>query len=861
MEKNRSFGKTLVVIILVLAILGGIGWVVYTKFFKDKNKGVTGTEVELAAYAINKTHKANEEIANAYEKSSVASSSSSLFANNAMYAGTSTYADESLTLEEIDLYFEALSMCFQIPSVIDFVVNSSTSSSYANTFELDKTYFATIKDGGNSNVLYYQVKKEASKVTLFYGGYDIYLVCQIEYDFENDKLISAKTMNSFMSVVIDYSTNEMMGCGGYSIDEDVATLNKVMNGEFDYDDIANVSSVSIFRGNIANTINQIEFEMTEFDGSESTKLLFNNHIKRFNFGITTDDFFDFSNPENNNSFVDAIYYSERRLEYIVRVNPNNPYEYQYIPTWIDYEEVLSMLDKVPTCSALQDNANARYLATAYKNRLEQRGKGAYTGANQYIVNNDSISINKSTEDVNTYIISIMTEGNVIEFCCKYENSTLTVLNDNSYLGVNITAIASEDGTYAIITKYETLGSIVSIPSTYNIGGTDLPVKALGDSSDYDNYFTIESKGNAMVCIPSSVESITLDSWLDVVSFSVDTNNEHYASHEGVLYTKNMQTLVQYPNMKGDKEYEIPNGVKYLRNMQCEYLETLIVPASLQEGLDTSTFWCTFSLKNVNVSGGNTTYSSYNGVVYSADGKEAIFCPAGKSGSLTIKSGTERIGYYMFGYCENLTEIIIPEGVTEIEDNVFELCHSLERLVLPSTITTISSYGIDFDGAYKLNTIEIGSGSTVFSKDSNGLLYNADKTVLYFVPRNISGTVTLPATVEYISDYAFERCNNVTKITVLGDSVSFNYSPFEDCNNLTEILFNGFAEKKYYNDYMDFEIYRYSFSDCPSLTTIRFNGTKAQWQSKLESGNNPLYVSKTLTVKCTDGDITYTPINN
>ena len=70
MEKSRSFGKTLVTIILVLAILGGIGWVVYTKFFKDKDKGVTGTEVELAAYAINKANERNQEIENAYAKSS-----------------------------------------------------------------------------------------------------------------------------------------------------------------------------------------------------------------------------------------------------------------------------------------------------------------------------------------------------------------------------------------------------------------------------------------------------------------------------------------------------------------------------------------------------------------------------------------------------------------------------------------------------------------------------------------------------------------------------------------------------------------------------------------------------------------------
>ena len=48
----------------------------------------------------------------------------------------------------------------------------------------------------------------------------------------------------------------------------------------------------------------------------------------------------------------------------------------------------------------------------------------------------------------------------------------------------------------------------------------------------------------------------------------------------------------------------------------------------------------------------------------------------------------------------------------------------------------------------------------------------------------------------------------------------------------------------------------AFSGCTSLTSITFGGTKAQWQS-VSKGGDWNYGTPTITVKCTDGNITET----
>ena len=48
-----------------------------------------------------------------------------------------------------------------------------------------------------------------------------------------------------------------------------------------------------------------------------------------------------------------------------------------------------------------------------------------------------------------------------------------------------------------------------------------------------------------------------------------------------------------------------------------------------------------------------------------------------------------IGHASFAECQNITELVIPEGVETLELDAFACCHNLVSVQLPSTLETIS----------------------------------------------------------------------------------------------------------------------------------------------------------------------------
>ena len=47
-----------------------------------------------------------------------------------------------------------------------------------------------------------------------------------------------------------------------------------------------------------------------------------------------------------------------------------------------------------------------------------------------------------------------------------------------------------------------------------------------------------------------------------------------------------------------------------------------------------------------------------------------------------------VGGYAFACCYSLTSVVIPEGVTSIEDEAFANCGSLTSITIPESVTTI-----------------------------------------------------------------------------------------------------------------------------------------------------------------------------
>ena len=153
-------------------------------------------------------------------------------------------------------------------------------------------------------------------------------------------------------------------------------------------------------------------------------------------------------------------------------------------------------------------------------------------------------------------------------------------------------------------------------------------------------------------------------------------------------------------------------------------------------------------------------------------------------SVVIQSGVKSIGDYAFYYCINLTSVTIPEGITSIGKFAFDECKSLSSLTVPSSTSTISDDA--FSGS-SLSSIKVNSNNANYSSDTNGVLFNKNKTTLIRYPLYSSiSSYTVPSTVETISGKAFDSSRNLKSLT-LGSAVTLiKDGAFSDCTELSGI---------------------------------------------------------------------------
>lgn len=118
------------------------------------------------------------------------------------------------------------------------------------------------------------------------------------------------------------------------------------------------------------------------------------------------------------------------------------------------------------------------------------------------------------------------------------------------------------------------------------------------------------------------------------------------------------------------------------------IESINLPASLY-GASTA-FVSASKLKTIQVAEGSNTFKSVDGVLYSNNGITLMSYPADKEGTVyEVPAGTRYIPAFGFAYNKNLTNVILPEGLTTIDYNVF-YGTDLSKLVLPSTVSWVGN---------------------------------------------------------------------------------------------------------------------------------------------------------------------------
>ena len=156
---------------------------------------------------------------------------------------------------------------------------------------------------------------------------------------------------------------------------------------------------------------------------------------------------------------------------------------------------------------------------------------------------------------------------------------------------------------------------------------------------------------------------------------------------------------------------IPNSVTSIEGsaFASTGLTTVTIPGGVTT-IGTFVFDQCNELKRIEVAAESTTFTSVDGVLFSADKSTLVYCPNGRSGTYAVPDGVTTIGATAFAHCALLEGVSLPAGVTRIEASAFQDCNRLKAFTLPQGVEEIGDYA--FGMCQKLTEILIPHSVTV-----------------------------------------------------------------------------------------------------------------------------------------------------
>lgn len=362
---------------------------------------------------------------------------------------------------------------------------------------------------------------------------------------------------------------------------------------------------------------------------------------------------------------------------------------------------------------------------------------------------------------------------------------------------------------------------VVIPASYN----GLPVTRIAMDALYD--CDIES-----VVIPDSVTRIGYNAFRDCDNLAsielpdsltyidgyafVGTSYYKNAANwtDGVLYI-NGYLIAAEKDFSGD--YTVKPGTKLIASyaFDSQKLTSIVIPDSVEYIGEYAFRDCTGlagitlpdDLLHIGLSAfDNTAY--YNdaanwtdGVLYL--GNYLLKAKEDISGTYTVKQGTTLLAAYAFSACRNLTDIVLPDSVTRIDESVFSNCSSLTSVVLPNSLTSIGNQAfamcaltrieipagvtqigtMPFVMCVNLSDITVAQGNATFYSANNCLIDRTSKTLIV---AGANGSIPTDGSVTQIGPYAFMACPTLTNLVIPDSVTSIGPCAFVYCDNLTSV---------------------------------------------------------------------------
>ena len=255
-------------------------------------------------------------------------------------------------------------------------------------------------------------------------------------------------------------------------------------------------------------------------------------------------------------------------------------------------------------------------------------------------------------------------------------------------------------------------------------------------------------GLTSITLPKQINYIGTAAFADCKNLKniyVDDANPYFCDVDGILFSKDMKTLINYPGGRTAYSYTIPSGVTKLAYGAfgtARYLYYVYFPDTLTEIGNYAFTWCS-NLREI-----------------------------------TLKKNITKIGNMAFGYCTKLSKVTFENpniSFGSMDWHIFNNCTSLKEFAFPANITSIPTGFLDDCSALRSLTIP----ESVRSIGSSAISGCSSLTEL-----------TIPSKVSRIESSTFWHCTQLERITFKGNISHIDYYAFDTCSNISVMRFAG-----------------------------------------------------------------------
>ena len=365
------------------------------------------------------------------------------------------------------------------------------------------------------------------------------------------------------------------------------------------------------------------------------------------------------------------------------------------------------------------------------------------------------------ETMETFIAENYTDSYEMSMLCYRFCKMAAWLRSQSFAHGDIkpdNIIVRPDGTLTLVDYDGMFVPAMKGQKSPTIGTKDFshPLRTMDDFDETIDDFSLAS-------IALSLKAISLDSSL----------LQSYGASDRLLFS-----ATDYLDLSKSKIFAALQGL--LADVEARTLLSMFLLASAQKDLSMCSFRLfglqkpkekeVWSTEVTDEDLKNAVEDEY-GVKYSKDWKRLLKAPTDLDGVYSIKKGVKIIGKRAFAFCNFLTNIIIPESVTNIGEHAFSCCYSLTSINIPESVTNIEKAA--FSCCDSLTSINIPDSVTSIGKRA---FWGCDSLA----------SITIPNSVTSIGDYAFSDCDSLASITIPDSVTTIGMFAFSDCDSLASI---------------------------------------------------------------------------